>query len=83
MNPAIVSSIVLALLIIAILVGRQFRQLLRDKRVSEDTKDTGKLAMGLVATMAALLLGLLVSSAKGSYDVEHTQVMNALNEPPQ
>jgi hypothetical protein len=75
MSPTIVSIIVLILLIVAILIGRQLRQLIPEKRVSEDTKDTVKLAMGLVATMAALLLGLLVSSAKGSYDAERTQVI--------
>src|SRR5262245_3920706 len=40
--------------------------------LSTDTKDTVKLAMGLVATMAALVLGLLVASAKGAYDSERT-----------
>ncbi len=33
-----------------------------------------KLAMGLVATMAALVLGLLVSSAKSSYDTQSNEV---------
>jgi len=31
--------------------------------------------MGLVATMAALVLGLLVSSVKGSYDTERSEVI--------
>jgi hypothetical protein len=31
--------------------------------------------MGLVATMSALVLGLLVSSAKGSYDTERSEVI--------
>ena len=34
-----------------------------------------KLAMGLVATMTALVLGLLVSSAKGAYDTERSEVI--------
>ena len=34
-----------------------------------------KLVMGLVATMSALLLGLLVNSTKTSYDTTRTQVM--------
>ena len=75
MSPTVISIIVLILLIVAILIGRQLRQLIPNKRVSEDTKDTVKLAMGLVATMAALLLGLLVSSAKASYDSQRTQVI--------
>jgi hypothetical protein len=37
--------------------------------------DAVKLAMGLVATMTALLLGLLVSSAKGSYDTERNELL--------
>jgi hypothetical protein len=43
--------------------------------LSADTRDTVKLAMGLVATMTALILGLLVASAKGSYDAQRSQVI--------
>ena len=41
---------------------------------TSETKDAVKLAMGLVATMAALILGLLVASAKDSYDKESSGV---------
>jgi hypothetical protein len=34
-----------------------------------------KLAMGLVSTMTALLLGLLVGSAKGTYDTQRTEII--------
>src|SRR5262249_16416162 len=51
------------------------RRRLPEQHLNADTKDTVKLAMGLVATMSALLLGLLVSSAKGSYDTTRTQVI--------
>lgn len=40
-----------------------------------ETKDTVKLAMALVATMTAMILGLLVSSAKGTYDAEKKLVV--------
>ena len=43
--------------------------------LSSDTKELVKLAMGLVATMAALVLGLLVASAKGSYDTQKSEVV--------
>jgi hypothetical protein len=75
MDPTIVAIIVLILLVAAILIGRGLRRLLPGHHLNEETKDTVKLAMGLVATMAALLLGLLVSSAKGSYDADRTQVI--------
>jgi hypothetical protein len=75
MSPANIVTLVLILLIIAILLGRQLRNLLPADHLSAETKDTIKLAMGLIATMTALVLGLLVSSAKGSYDAERTQVV--------
>jgi hypothetical protein len=74
-------STILAALIIsgclfgAVLLGRLLRRCLPDHHLSADTKDAVKLAMGLVATMAALLLGLLVSSAKGTYDAQRNQVI--------
>jgi hypothetical protein len=51
------------------------RNALPKHHLNEDTKDLVKLAMGLVATMAALVLGLLVASAKGSYDTQKGEVI--------
>jgi hypothetical protein len=48
---------------------------LPQNHLSADTKDAVKLAMGLVATMTALVLGLLVASAKGSYDAQRSQLI--------
>lgn len=75
MNTTLTSLIVLACLIAAVLVGRSLRHVLPEGHVSADSRDAVKLAMGLVATMSALVLGLLVSSAKGSYDTERTEVI--------
>lgn len=51
------------------------RAVLPQDHLSADTKDVVKLAMGLVATTTALVLGLLVASAKGSYDAQRSQVI--------
>ena len=75
MNSALVSVIVLSSLVAMVLLGRSVRRHLPDDHLSGDSRDTVKLAMGLVATMTALLLGLLVSSAKGSYDTQRTEVI--------
>ena len=75
MNTTFTSLIVLACLIAAVLAGRILRGLLPESHLSSETKDAIKLAMGLVATMSALILGLLVSSAKGSYDTERNEVI--------
>jgi hypothetical protein len=53
----------------------RLRAALPDHHLSADTKDTVRVGMGLVATMTALLLGLLVASAKGSYDNQRSQVI--------
>ena len=75
MNTTLTALIVFGCLIAAVLVGRAIRTLLPDEHVTSDSRDAIKLAMGLVATMSALVLGLLVSSAKGSYDTERSEVI--------
>ena len=57
------------------LLGMFFRGLLPEHHLSHDSKDVMKLGIGMVATMAALALGLLVGSAKGSLDTLHKGLM--------
>jgi Na+-transporting methylmalonyl-CoA/oxaloacetate decarboxylase gamma subunit len=57
------------------LLGRRVRRYLPEEHLSADSKDAVKLAMGLVATMTALVLGLLINSAKGGYDTKRTEVI--------
>jgi hypothetical protein len=75
MNTEIVSLIIFACVVGAVLIGKAFHRLLPEDHLSADTKETVKLAMGLLATMSALLLGLLVASAKSSYDNARNQVI--------
>jgi hypothetical protein len=75
MNTTLTALIVFACLIAAVLVGIAIRRLLPEDHLAPDSRDVIKLAMGLVATMSALVLGLLVSSAKGSYDTERSEVI--------
>jgi hypothetical protein len=75
LNSFLAAAVVFSCLFGAVLLGMGLRRLLPEHHLSSETKDTVKLAMGLVATMSALLLGLLVSSAKGAYDAERTQVI--------
>jgi len=67
--------IVFGCLVGAVLIGRTIRRLLPEAHLSAESKYAMKLAMGLVATMSALVLGLLVSSAKGAYDTERSEVI--------
>ena len=56
------------------LLGVRVRASLPEDHLSTETKDAVKVGMGLVATMAALVLGLLVASTKGSYDTQKNEV---------
>jgi hypothetical protein len=56
------------------LLGMLFRKILPDDHLSGDSKDVINLGTGLIGTMAALALGLLISSAKGSHDVRSSEV---------
>ena len=67
------SSLTIALIIFACifgsaLLGQRLRAALPEHHLSADAKDVVKLATGLIATMSALVLGLLISTAKGSFD---------------
>ena len=75
MNTDVTSLIVFGCLVGAVLLGRALRRLLPEDHLTADSRDTIKLAMGLVATMTALVLGLLVSSAKGAYDTKRSEVI--------
>jgi hypothetical protein len=72
MRPPAISTLVFAVLFASALTAMRLR--LPDTHLSGDTKDTVKLAMGLVATMTALVLGLLVGSTKEAYDAERNEV---------
>ncbi len=68
MSSMAISSIVFAFTFGGALVGMFLRTVLPQHHLSEDSKDVVKMGMGLVATMSALVLGLLVASAKSSFD---------------
>jgi hypothetical protein len=69
-----IAVVVFAFLVVAVLLGRALGQRLAERHLTAETRDTVKLSLGLVATMSALLLGLLVSSAKGAYDTQDRQI---------
>jgi hypothetical protein len=66
--------IVLACVFGGALLGIFLHAVLPQHHLSNETKDIVKLGMGLVGTMAALVLGLLVASAKGSYDAQSAEL---------
>lgn len=73
---SLATSLVIGLLLCtAVLTGRRLRRYMPAHHLSADSREAVRTAMGIVATMSALLLGLLVASAKSSYDNQQGQVL--------
>jgi hypothetical protein len=58
-------------------LGMVIRSKLPPAHVSKESQEVIRLGMGLVATMTALLLGLVTAAAKGSFDSQDVAVRNA------
>jgi Protein of unknown function (DUF4239) len=68
MSTLAISAIAFAFVFGGALLGFWLRPMLPADHTSQPSRDVIKLGMGTIATMTALVLGLLVSSAKNSYD---------------
>jgi hypothetical protein len=77
MSSIAISLIVLAFVFGGAMFGMYLRTVLPEHHLSDESKDVVKLGMGLVATMSALVLSLLISSAKSSFDAQSAEVTDA------
>jgi len=68
MTPFAIALIVFACMFGGALAGMYLRQHLPEHHVSKDSEDAVRLGMGVMATMAALVVGLLLASAKTARD---------------
>ena len=57
-----------------ILLGTLLRRTLPKHHLKQHAKDVVRLGRGLIATIAALVLGLLIAAAKGSFDTQSSHV---------
>jgi hypothetical protein len=74
-----VSALAIALIVFAcvcggVALGVMLRRVLPVEHFTAESRDIVKLGTGLVATMAALVLGLLIASAKNSFEAQRTGV---------
>jgi hypothetical protein len=72
MSALSIAAIVVGCCFGAGFIGLFLPRVIPDQHLDSDSKDTIKLVMGLIATMAALVLSLLIASAKSSYDAQQT-----------
>jgi hypothetical protein len=56
------------------LLGLLLYGLLPEQHLRDNSKDTVKVVAGMIATLSALVLGLLVSSAKSSFDATNSAI---------
>ena len=57
-----------------IALGALLRTTLPQHHLSKESQDIVRLGAGLIATIAALVLGLLIAAAKGSFDTQSGQI---------
>jgi hypothetical protein len=74
MSALAIGSIVFICVFGGALLGMFLRSILPEHHVSAESKDAVKVGIGLIATMAALVLGLLVATAKASYDTKSNEL---------
>jgi len=74
MSPAIISLIVFACTFGGALLGMSLRTVLPQQHLSTESKDVVKLGMGVIGTMTALVLSLLIASAKSSYETQRSEL---------
>ena len=87
MNPTTVGTIVFVCTLGGTLVGSWLRTVLPAHHLDADSRDAVKLGIGLIATMTALVLGLVTASARNSFDavdaaVRHTAMDLSLSTVP-
>lgn len=74
MSSIVASMIVFACVFGGAVIGMLLSSHLPQQHLSGDSKETVKVGMDLVATMSALVLGLLVSSAKTFHDTQSSVI---------
>jgi hypothetical protein len=70
MSSLSITCMVFACVVTGALAGMAMRAFLPKDHLSGETREFIKLGMGLIGTMTALVLGLLIASAKGSFDTQ-------------
>jgi hypothetical protein len=73
-SPLAVSGVVFACIAGAGLLAMAVARALPEHHLKPDSKEAIKYGLTLIATLAALVLGLLIAAAKGTYDTQTTAV---------
>jgi len=80
MNPALAGIIVFTCTFGGALLGMWLRTVLPKHYFDAESRDTVKVGIGLIATMTALVLGLVTASAKSSFDDVNTALKQSATQ---
>jgi hypothetical protein len=75
MSALIISLIAFGCIVGGILLGMLLQRVLPKHHLSDESMNVVKLGTGMLATLAALVIGLLIASAKGSFDTMNNGLM--------
>jgi hypothetical protein len=72
--PLGIGAIVFACVFSGAMGGMFLRTVVPEQHLTKETEDAVKLGMGMIATLSALVIGLLVASAKSSFDTKDAEL---------
>jgi hypothetical protein len=77
MNALAIGAVVFLVVFGGAVFGMYLRAVLPDHHLSADSKDVIRISTAMIATLAALVVGLLIASAKGSFDTKSSELTRA------
>ena len=80
MSALAISGLAFALIFGSTVLGMFLRRILPDHHLSAESKEVVRLAIALIATLAALVLGLLIASTRSSYDQTSSQITRMITD---
>ena len=75
MIPSIVFVAVFCLTSFALWLGLQLAKRLPNEHLLSDSRASAQIGIGIVATLSALVLGLMITSAKRSFDEREAEIV--------
>jgi len=77
MGALSIAIVAFVVIIAAAWFGAYLRSVLPEHHLTPETESAVRIGVGLIATMAALVLGFLLASAKGSFDTKSEEVRSS------
>src|SRR5882757_10692867 len=74
MSAVIIACVAFAVIFGGALFGMWLRSVLPEPHLNTESRDVVRLSTGLIATLAALVLGLLIATAQSSFQPQSNQI---------